>query len=708
MGKLSFVGVVYFNITIIKLNQRDKTMTKKTQMMLGFIFALLCNVNAQPVENTLGEGLIAYWPFDGDLEDAVGNSHGTAQGSEDIAYDTGKLGQGIVLDGQDQFVQTPVENEEMFDFQDGTGFSISAWYRVDEFNKSWQALIAKGEGNRWRVHRRGGEAQLTGNGGSGDVPGATGDINDGEIHHLVLVSDPENDQVRFYSDGELVSEGGAPAIQSNDNPMMIGENPDARNRTWGGLIDDVGIWNRPITEDEIAYMYNEGEGREIVSTLGIDLAGYWPMDEGSGNVAADTTGSNDAQLYNEVEWVDDGERGSVLSFNGADAYADAGAETIPQMTQENDFTWSMWAYDRAGGNNNVVLGNRYGPEGGDFSPREFIKFTPRQFEFHYNGGGGGNVDFDDLQPDEGWFHHATVKSGNTLTYYRNGEAIDSREFDGELNNPQPLYFGGDKANENWNGMLDDVAIWTRALSAGEVNKIFGGASVTGGAGKPKPSVKLASSMSGFSVELTDDEEGSTVDAAGVSATFDGAALEVTAAKADGVTTFSYETPALLEAGTEHFVVITVKDTEGATHTLEKSFKVKPYTVVDAGSRAGDSLKGEAGIVATITQISTGQNVGNLHGNNTANAEKAFNGWGNDPETEEAYLNEADPDSFEGWSYYPVLVPVVNFDQDGGVQGSFNSNNGYDDEYIPNIPGWGDSTDGIWRVYRPFGIKEGSL
>ena len=43
-------------------------------------------------------------------------------------------------------------------------------------------------------------------------------------------------------------------------------------------------------------------------------------------------------------------------------------------------------------------------------------------------------------------------------------------------------------------------------------------------------------MSGFSVELTDDEEGSTVDAAGVSATFDGAALEVTAAKADGLTT----------------------------------------------------------------------------------------------------------------------------------------------------------------------------
>ena len=190
------------------------------------------NANGVPQDQVpLIPDLIAYWPFDGDLSDKAGNNDGEAQGTDDISYDDGQFGQGIDLDGVDQFIQTPVENEEVFDFQDGTGFSISAWYRVDEFTKSWQALIAKGEGNRWRIHRRGGEGQLTGNGGSGDVAGATGDINDGEIHHLVLVSDPENEQVRFYSDGELVSEGGAPAIQSNDNPMMIGENPDARGRT---------------------------------------------------------------------------------------------------------------------------------------------------------------------------------------------------------------------------------------------------------------------------------------------------------------------------------------------------------------------------------------------------------------------------------------------------------------------------------------------
>ncbi|MDP7453693.1 MAG: hypothetical protein QGE95_15695, partial [Arenicellales bacterium] len=297
-----------------------------------------------PPAPDLTDGLIAYWPFDGDLNDAVGDSHGEAMGTDAIVYAPGVLGQGIDLDGIDQYVQTPEANEEMFDFQDGTGFSVSAWYRVDGFTKGWQALIAKGEGNRWRVHRRGSEPQLTGNGGSGDVAGATGDVNDGEIHHLVLVSDPAGGEVRFYSDGELVSSGGAPAIQSNDNPMMIGQNPDTGNRTWDGLIDDVGVWNRPISGEEVALIYNDGAGTALVSAGAGGLIAHFPLDSDGNSSDGGFTASTETDVVYGSAGAN-ANTGTSATFNGTSSVIqhDWSADLNPES-----FTLALWAKSDGG------------------------------------------------------------------------------------------------------------------------------------------------------------------------------------------------------------------------------------------------------------------------------------------------------------------------------------------------------------------------
>ena len=180
--------------------------------------------------------------------------------------------------------------------------------------------------------------------------------------------------------------------------------------------------------------------REVAGNpLLVGLIGYWPLEEGDGTTAANAAGGADAELHNGVEWVDDPDRGVVLSFDGVDAYADAGAETIPQMTQDNDFTWSVWINQAAGnGPNNVVLGNRYSPDGGDFAPREFIKYTPTKFEFHRDGS-GQNCEYIDLVDSEGeWVHYVVVKTGNTLTHYSNGEVGESSTFTGELQKPTTI------------------------------------------------------------------------------------------------------------------------------------------------------------------------------------------------------------------------------------------------------------------------------
>lgn len=194
---------------------------------------------------------------------------------------------------------------------------------------------------------------------------------------------------------------------------------------------------------------------------GVGLLGYWPLEESSGTSAPNAVaGGQTAQLMNGVSWTMDPTRGRVLSFDGVNDYVDAGS--IPRQTNSSAFTWSFWAYDQQGASNNVIVGNRYGPTGSDFSPREFIKFTTNQFEWHRNGGAGGNIDYAPMT-QSAWIHHAVVKEGTSLTYYRNGVVAGSSSITGGLNNAQPFYFGGDQANENWQGRLDDPAIWEVAL-----------------------------------------------------------------------------------------------------------------------------------------------------------------------------------------------------------------------------------------------------
>ena len=204
---------------------------------------------------------------------------------------------------------------------------------------------------------------------------------------------------------------------------------------------------------------------------------------------------------------------------------------------------------------------------------------------------------------------------------------------------------------------------------------------------------------GFSVSLV-DAEGNGLEVDSVKAKFDGADVAVTKSKSDGETTIAYSTDSPLSSGSAHNIELTYSDEKGSVHVKTLAFSVPNYTILNPDSIVSDSIKGESGFIANITQISieqTGQD--SLHGNSTVKAEKQLNGEYIDPDYEEPWLNEADIEAEEGWSYYPVWVEWVNQNQDApAAVGNFSSNNGYEDEYIPGIPGWYDSTDGIVGEY----------
>jgi hypothetical protein len=216
-----------------------------------------------------------------------------------------------------------------------------------------------------------------------------------------------------------------------------------------------------------------------------NLVGWWPLNEGAGDTVTDLSASGTTGTINNpagglgvdgAVWIEDAERGMVLSFNGANstgACVTTGV-TIPAMDLTTDFTWMFWCkqdpsqgFTSSTGGNDVILGNRYG---GTTSPLQFVKFTPTNFEY-YNGDNTSFINYPDI-PGGVWVHNVTVKKGATLTYYRDGFEVLSIM----LTNPQtmganPFYMGADGysgVQEAWCGCLSDVRIYNKAATQLEV------------------------------------------------------------------------------------------------------------------------------------------------------------------------------------------------------------------------------------------------
>ena len=226
--------------------------------------------NRAPVP--VGSGLIALYEFDGDLADRASSHDGIAHTDNEtgeLTFGEGMFGQAVVLDNAlNEYVEAGGPESD-FD-RTGGDVSISMWFRVDAFDTSWQALIAKGEGTNYRLARRSDTDSIGYAGGVGEPAAAAPSVNDGAIHHVVALT-RTGVQTELWIDGVLYETAANPYIADDWDthlPLLIGANPDTDPlRYFNGMIDDVGIWARALDPAEIATIYNEGEGTPLADLL---------------------------------------------------------------------------------------------------------------------------------------------------------------------------------------------------------------------------------------------------------------------------------------------------------------------------------------------------------------------------------------------------------------------------------------------------------
>jgi len=197
------------------------------------------------------------------------------------------------------------------------------------------------------------------------------------------------------------------------------------------------------------------------------LVGWWQFNEGSGTKAADSSGSkNDGTLSGPVTWDTSWDGTACLSFNGP--YNFVRVADSPSLNMTDGITIAAWVNPRWTGNNRIM---QKSTEGSDNQYR-LLKEGGNNIRFHVPP--FANLEATGFIPAKGeWSHLAGTYDGKEIRIYLNGKVAVSTPASGKMSTSNGPLFIGTKhstapAGDEYNGLMDDVRIYNRGLSAAEI------------------------------------------------------------------------------------------------------------------------------------------------------------------------------------------------------------------------------------------------
>jgi len=233
-------------------------------------------------KSTIRDGLVGHWSFDGadmgttSARDASGNAN-TGWLINGTQKAIGRIGQALNFDGSNDYVNAGSAAA----LDNLSQISVSAWVFPRTFGGNGNndgVIISK---SNTSINVGGWGIQLTGSTGSPctvvnfkfavdyDVQDLRRDTNFGSItcgvwQHVVATWDgsANTSGIRLYINGVETSYGSewsgvTSRVSDAAYPMRIG-NSGLGNDTWGGIIDEVRVYNRALSPDEVKRLYNMG------------------------------------------------------------------------------------------------------------------------------------------------------------------------------------------------------------------------------------------------------------------------------------------------------------------------------------------------------------------------------------------------------------------------------------------------------------------
>ncbi len=238
---------------------------KKNLLLFLIIISTFSSLAQAPTN-----GLVAYYPFNRNADDAVGNNHGTVNGATLTTDRRGVSSSAYSFNGSNNYIQVPHSST----FNITGAITLSVWLNTSNVNLS-QRIIDKttvGGSDAYTVDFRPSQqirfivANADSNGQTQAQSNAVFTQNN-QWYHFVVTYD--NSNVRFYSDGILINtKTQTGSSVNNSNPLRFGANSLLNGDWFNGKLDDIRIYNRALTDSEVQQLY-QAEAPPIDITSGL-------------------------------------------------------------------------------------------------------------------------------------------------------------------------------------------------------------------------------------------------------------------------------------------------------------------------------------------------------------------------------------------------------------------------------------------------------
>jgi hypothetical protein len=461
-----------------------------------------------PLPTNLQEGLVGYWPFCGNANDESGNGHdGTVNGATLTEDRFGNANSAYSFDG----FNNEIRISHHPDLNLIGDFTISSWYSTDFFPSTHNShtIIAKRDDNLSCC-----SANIPYNLSVNYQQNATdfrkpiavfaknGSVSYYQAPYQVYLNTWTNivlrvktDTCSIYINGVLFLQEPLQNSQRNPNTsdLLIG----SVNRAFGdeymnGSLDDIAIYNRALSQEEITALYT-GEPvsppaacTPLPSNLQEGLVGYWPF---CGN-ANDESGNGNDGTVNGATLTEDrfGNAGSAYGFDGVDDLIELGNFNVVG----NEISINAWINEsEIAALRNVIL-TKY--DGVSFTGDNSISRSwsiirhdaTYQNKYHFqiseNGQDVQESFCDSVGIANSWRMLTITRNNELVNWYIDGSFVNSSisaQIGSIFSSPTPVFIGcfaqgtlPEEATGFFNGALDDIAIYNRALTPQEVQQLY--------------------------------------------------------------------------------------------------------------------------------------------------------------------------------------------------------------------------------------------